>query len=412
MPDAPAPDDGAPDAKPNDDHRVALPPPPDEPAELIETPEALAAWVQRLDDCASVAIDTEANSMFVYRETTCILQITAAGESAIVDVLAVGSLAPLRDAMDRDDLEVIFHGGDYDITVLTRDHDFRFTQVFDTMIAATLLGDARVGLAALVEDHFGHVLNKKYQRADWGRRPLTPPQLDYLRRDTIYLPILRDHYRQRLEVADLVEEAEIEFRRLAGRQGQATVFDPERWRKVKGAGTLSGEGRAILHALWSWREGEAERRNLPPFKVLGPKTLLAVAQQPPRHVRKPHELRALGERDRRRHGRAVLETVREALDAADRGDIPAKAIREKPSPEETRQRKADRKVEDAIRAWRKVEAEARDVPNAVVLPNPAMAWMIRERPTSLETLAACPDIGPKRIARYGDALLDVLAKSS
>ena len=204
MPDAPAPDDGAPDAKPNDDHRVALPPPPDEPAELIETPEALAAWVQRLDDCASVAIDTEANSMFVYRETTCILQITAAGESAIVDVLAVGSLAPLRDAMDRDDLEVIFHGGDYDITVLTRDHDFRFTQVFDTMIAATLLGDVRVGLAALVEDHFGHVLNKKYQRADWGRRPLTPPQLDYLRRDTIYLPILRDHYRQRLEVADLV----------------------------------------------------------------------------------------------------------------------------------------------------------------------------------------------------------------
>ena len=404
-------DDAPAEPRPTDDHREPLPPPADEPAELIETPEALAAWVERVADCERVAIDTEANSMFVYREQTCILQITAGDASAIVDVLALGSLRSLRDAVDRDDLEIVFHGGDYDITVLTRDHDFRFTHVFDTMIAATLLGDTRVGLAALVEDHFGHVLNKKFQRADWGRRPLTDAQLDYLRRDTQYLPILRDHYTARLEEADLVEEAAIEFRRLATRQGRATEFDPDRWRKVKGAGALSGEGRAVMDALWRWREAVAEKRNLPPFKILGPKTLLALAQKPPRAARRPQDLRAMGERDRRRHGAGVLQTIRRALEDADRGKIPPKSIVPPRSAEERRQGKADRKLEDALRTWRKDEAARRDVPNVVVLPNPGMAWMIETRPRTLEALAACTDLGPKRLARYGEALLEIIDKA-
>jgi ribonuclease D len=404
--DAPA----EPPPRPTDEHREPLPPPPDEPAELIDTPEALARWVERIHECSSVAIDTEANSMFVYREQTCILQITAGGHSAIVDVLAVEDLSSLRAALDRDDLEVIFHGGDYDITVLTRDHDFRFVHVFDTMIAATLLGDTRVGLAALVEDHFGDTLNKKYQRADWGRRPLTEEQLDYLRRDTQYLPALRDHYQARLEEADLEEEAEIEFRRLATRQGRAASFDPERWRKIKGAAALGDQGRAVLSALFLWREEEAEKRNLPPFKVLAPRTLLALAQKPPVHAKQPHELRAMGERDRRRHGRGVLESLRRALEDARQGRVPPKSLAVALSPEEKRLQRAQRKTEDAIRAWRKTEAEARKVPNAVVLPNPAMVWLIEARPRSLAALAACPDIGPKRTARYGEKLVALAAK--
>ena len=394
--------------KPTDDHREALPPPAEEAAELIETLDALTAWTEDLHTLASVAVDTEANSMYVYRERTCILQITAGGRSAIVDVLAVGDLSPLRAALDRKDVEVILHGGDYDVTVLTRDHDFSFEHVFDTMIAATLLGDARVGLAALVEDHFEHKLNKKFQRADWGRRPLTPPQLDYLRRDTIYLPALHEHYLSRLREADLEEEAQIEFRRLAQRQGKPVVFDPERWRRIKGAAPLDGPGRAILSALFAWREEAAEKRDLPPFKILSPKTLLALAQQPPRHAQRPQDLRAMGERDRRRHGPAVLGVIREALKRADRGEVPPKRLQEKLTPEEARAVRENRKYEDAIRSWRKGEAERRKVPNVVVLPNPAMVWLIAERPHAVDELSACPDIGPKRSARYGEKLIELV----
>src|SRR5438552_17078067 len=111
------------------------------------------------------------------------------------------------------------HGGDYDISVLSRGHGFAFARVFDTMVAATLLGDEKVGLQALVEGAFGVHLSKKHQKADWGKRPFTAEQVDYLRSDTTHLLALHDLLAERLRAADLVEESEIEFRRLAARRG-------------------------------------------------------------------------------------------------------------------------------------------------------------------------------------------------
>ena len=394
--------------QPESPTREALPPPDEHDPAMVESLEALERLAEHVAACPLVAIDTEANSMFAYREQTCIMQVTAGDESAIIDVLAVEHLTPMREALDRDDVEIVFHGGDYDITVLTRDHDFRFDRVFDTMIAATLLGDDKVGLAALVEDHFGHALDKKYQRADWAKRPLTPPQLDYLRRDTMYLPTLRAHYGERLAAADLEEEAAIEFRRLAERQGQPSTFDPESWRRIKGARTLDARGRAILRELFLWREARAERRDVPPFKVLSPHVMVAMAAETKRHPRGPHDLRGVGDGLRRRFGRDFVKLVRRGLDAAERGEAPEKDARPKLSPEEVAEGRALRKREDAFKAWRRKEAARRDVPNAVVLPNPGLQWLIREQPTSLEALAACPDLGPKRVARYGARWLELL----
>ena len=390
--------------------RQLLPPPDEHDPLMIETGEALATFAEHVASCPLVAIDTEANSMFAYRETTCIMQVTAGDESAIIDVLAVGDLSPMRSAVDRDDVEVIFHGGDYDITVLSRDHDFAFEQVFDTMIAATLLGDEKVGLAALVEDHFGHVLDKKYQRADWAKRPLTPPQIDYLRRDTMYLPALRDHYVERLAEADLLEEAGIEFRRLAARRGKPGTFDPDGWRRIKGARKLDDQGRAILKEFYLWREARAERRDVPPFKVLSPHIMVSIAERTKRDPRGPNDLPALSDGLRRRFGRDFVKLVRRGLAAAERGEAPPKDDRPKLSPEEVKAGRELRKREDAFKDWRRTEARKRDVPNAVVLPNPALQWLVREQPTSVADLADCPDIGPKRTDRYGEAWIKLLTK--
>lgn len=392
--------------------RQALPPPEEHDPSIIESADDLHAFAAHVAECPRVAIDTEANSMFAYREQTCIMQVTAGGRSAIIDVLAVEDLAPMRDAIDRDDVEVVFHGGDYDITVLTRDHDFRFDRVFDTMIAATLLGDEKVGLAALVEDHFGYVLDKKYQRADWAKRPLTPPQLDYLRRDTMYLPALRDHYAERLAEAGIEEEAAIEFRRLATRRGTPTTFDPEAWRRIKGARKLDARGRAILKEFFLWREARAERRDVPPFKVLSPHIMVAIAERTQRAPRGPHDLPALSDGLRRRFGREFVKLVRRGFDALARGDAPPKDTRPKLSPEEVKAGRAQRKREDALKIWRRKEARARDVPNAVVLPNPGLQWLVQERPRSVDALADCPDLGPKRVARYGEAWIDLLSKNA
>ncbi len=383
-----------------------LPPPDEAPATLIETVADLEAFCVHVAAADAVALDTEANSMHAYRERTCIVQLTVGPHNAIVDVVAVEDLTPLREALDRD-VEIMLHGGDYDITVLTRDHDFRFHRVFDTMIAATLLSVEKVGLANLVEGHFGHQLDKRFQRADWARRPLSDEQLDYLQRDTIYLPALRRHLGDRLEDAGLTEVAGIEFARLARRRGTPLAFDEDAWRRIKGAAGLSGRGRAVLHALFLWREQAAERRDRPPFKVLSPHVMVGIAKNPPSNPKSPADIPLLGRRDRGRNGRAILRALQRGLEAARRGQVPEAKRAARLTSEEAAALKRARKRGDRLRLWRRDEAKRREVPNVVVLPNPALEWIAREEPRSTTDLEACVDIGPQRITQYGERYIAV-----
>jgi ribonuclease D len=377
------------------------------PFAWIDRGEDLVRFVAEVAGAVEVALDTEGNSLHAYRERTCVVQVTANGRTALLDALALGDLSPLLTLVDRPEVEVVFHGGDYDIAVLTRDHGFRFDRVFDTMIAATLLGVERVGLADLVEAQFGVRLEKKFQTADWARRPLPPEQLEYLRRDTIFLPGLRASLAGRLAAADLVEEAEIEFRRLAARRGRVAEFDPEGWRRLDGAARLDAPRRAVLAALFLWREREAERRDRPPFKVFRPDQLVRAAERPPRSVGQVLGLRWA--RDARA-AREILAAIEEGERAAREGRAPPPAATTPPSPEERARRTTRRRAEEAVKDWRRREAKRRGVPNLVVLPNPAVEWLLDARPTTAEELAAAPDIGPKRTARYAKEILEVLAR--
>ena len=377
--------------------------PPDDPAEWIDDRSAFENMCAELASLPIVAVDTESNSMHAYQERTCIVQITGGGRNTILDALALGDLSALGAALDRSELEVILHGGDYDITCLTRDHNFRFHRVFDTMIAATLLGIEKVGLANLVEAHFGVHLDKKHQRADWARRPLSAEQLDYLRRDTIYLPALREHLRARLAAEDLAEEADIEFARLARRRGSARQPDPEGWRRTKGAHELDGRGRAVLRRLHAWREIEAERRDLPPFKVIAPHKLIRLAGDSDAANRLP----GLSPGESSRHGASIVAAIERGAGDYAGGEVPPRRI----EPTLTAQQKSTQEIikrrDQALRAWRRTELQGRNVPSVVVLPNPAIAWLAENAPTAIEQLTDCPDIGAKRIARYGEEILAV-----
>lgn len=397
-----------PDAAPPPPPPPPLPEPPRGPVHQIEDAPALAAFARRLEGVPRLALDTESNSLFAYTERTCVVQISAGGLHAIVDALAVPDLSALGRVIAHDGVEVILHGGDYDVRVLSRDHGFTFGRVFDTMIAATLLGLERVGLADLVAQHFGVTLDKALQRADWGRRPLEAEHLEYLHCDTLYLEPLAAHLAVRLAEADLEEEAQIEFRRLATRQGQPAAPDPEGWRKAKGARDLDAEGRAVLAALWAWREDEARRIDRPPFKVVGPRELVALAQPSARRARDPGGLGGLPPALRRRHGRALVEVLAQGRAAAARGAAPPARSGPAPDADERRAERERRAREDVLRRWRQQAARERGVPNLVVLPNPALEWILERRPRTPDDLALCPDLGPKRIARYGEALLRLL----
>jgi ribonuclease D len=374
---------------------------------LVDTTEALAALARDLGGAGRLALDTEADSLHAFREKVCVVQVAAPGHEAIVDALAAGDLSPLRDLVAAGAVEVVFHGGDYDMGLLRRDHGFSFPRVFDTMVAATLLGEEQVGLAALLEKSGGVRLDKRFQKADWRRRPFSPEQVEYLRNDVAHLLALRESLGDRLREADLVEEAEIEFRRLAARSLPAPQDDPEGWRRVKGVERLSPIARTVFVRLFRWRDRLAGERDVPRFKVFPNEGLLGVAREGPLDRGALERLREVPLPVLRRHEADLLGAVHEGIAAFDAGDVapPPQAPRE---PRGGGEGRGAREREERLRRWRTEEAVRRRVPNVVVLPNAALESIVRDPPPDVAALAALEDVGPKRAARYGEAILRLL----
>jgi ribonuclease D len=244
---------------------------------LLDQPGSLGALLTALEAVDEVALDTEADNMYHYRTRVCLLQFLVGREVFLVDVLAPGlALQPLGQALEKKHL--IMHGSDFDLRLLHDLCDFRPTSIFDTMLAAQLLGRARFGLAALLEEHFGVALDKDGQKANWSRRPLTPKLLAYAALDVWHLPALRDILLRDLK--KLGRQAWIEqqcrAQLAAGAEGFAPPTDND-WR-IGRSERLRGAGLTVLHAIWHWREAQAERLDTPPFKVCGNALLLKIAE--------------------------------------------------------------------------------------------------------------------------------------
>ncbi|HSM92051.1 MAG TPA: ribonuclease D, partial [Anaeromyxobacteraceae bacterium] len=253
---------------------------------LVADPGAVAALAAALRAEPRVALDTESNSFHAYKERVCLIQVSVPGTDWIVDPIAT-DVAPLGEVLC-DGRETVFHGADYDVRCLKRDFGWALPNLFDTMVASRRLGVVGLGLSALVEARFGIRLSKAHQRSDWGRRPLSRDQLAYAALDTHYLLRLREALVGELEARGLLEDARAEFTRIAAARPHERVFDPEGWRRLKGAKGLDDPSRRVLRALWIARERRAEALGRPPFKVLGEQAMLEIA------VRRPDGAEALG----------------------------------------------------------------------------------------------------------------------
>ena len=256
---------------------------------LVADEDSLGALVRDLAPYPVVAIDTESNSLHAYRERVCLIQFSTPAADYIVDPIKLPGLEPLAPFFANPGQQKVFHAAEYDLICLRRDYRFECTNIFDTMSAARTLGWPQVGLAAILDTHFGVTLNKKYQRADWKRRPLTPEQLDYARLDTHYLAALRDRQLQDLTESGRLQEAHEEFERLTRLRGSLDNAGPDSaafWR-VSGARDLTPAQAAVLQALFAYREAQAERMDRPPFKVMGEATLMELARRAPQPRRRP-----------------------------------------------------------------------------------------------------------------------------
>ena len=244
---------------------------------MITSAAQLQSLIGEIAPHARIAIDTEADSLHCYREKLCLLQISDPADNFIVDPLANIDLAPLRDALA--EKEIVLHGADYDLRLLRRNLNFVPKTIFDTVIAARLVGLREFSYAALVKRYFDIELVKGSQKANWAQRPLSKKMEEYARNDTRYLLPLAERLEKELESRGRTDW----FGQSCQRALDQAAIDRERdldeaWR-ISGAGTLRGRAAAVLRELWNWRECEAEAADRPPFHILQNRELIFSAEK-------------------------------------------------------------------------------------------------------------------------------------
>jgi ribonuclease D len=242
---------------------------------VIDTNEKLATFLPVVRSAVWLAIDTEADSLHAYPEKVCLIQISTVDCDELVDPLAPIDLDPLLDALNAH--ELIFHAADYDLRLLRKHHEFTPSAIFDTMLAARLLGERQFGLSHLAEKFLGITLDKGSQKADWARRPLTEKMETYARNDTHHLKPLADRLTAELTAKKRLAWHQESCARLIVDCSQPFVPDPDSVWRIKGSTILDRAGLAVLRELWHWREREAIAANRPPFFVLPHETMIAIS---------------------------------------------------------------------------------------------------------------------------------------
>jgi ribonuclease D len=372
--------------------KSTLPPP-----RLIEDAASLAAILPHLSAEPALAVDTESNSLFVYRERVCLIQFSTPHRDYIIDPLRIPDLSRLAPIFANPQQQKIFHAAEYDLICLKRDYGFEFVNLFDTMVAARTLGWPQTGLAALLEAHFQVRTNKKLQRANWGKRPLTRELLDYARLDTHYLFALRNLLTKELIAAGRLEEAVEEFARLARLRLEPEASDPQAFWRITGTRDLTPRQANVLYELSLYRQQQAERANLPLFKIMSDETLIAIAQRSPTDESELRTVPGMTAGQMGRYAPGLLQAVQRGLSGQPLAR--PKVVQE---PEPVRERY------ERLRRWRRQTAQARGVESDVILPREALWELARRAPRSLDELSQIEHIGPWRRNTYGVEILNLL----
>jgi ribonuclease D len=372
---------------------------------VVDTADTLEQLLGELAGVHRLAVDTESNSLYAYRERVCLIQLSTDTHDYLVDPNGVKEAARfgrLGDFFADPAVEKVLHAAEYDVMSLQRDFDFTFANLFDTMIAARILGWERFGLGSILEERYGVHVNKRYQRANWGKRPLPDHLLRYAQLDTHYLLPLRDELHALLEAGGHLEEAVELFDEVLLARWSRPDFDPEGFWSINGARRLDKIGIAVLQELYLYRELQARRRDLPVFKILGDHILIALAKSQPASQNALRQIEGLSPVQIRRYGGGIVRAIRNGKEAPP----PPPSRRSRRFPREAAIRRSE-----ALHTWRKERAAQRGVPSDIVMPKDALRMLARKAPHTLGELSALNVLGPWRLKTYGAEVLRVIAEA-
>jgi ribonuclease D len=362
-----------------------------------------------LADCARasrIAVDTEADSFFSFREKVCLVQVTVLEHDYLLDPLAGLDLRPFGAVLADPAVTKIFHDGEFDILILKREYGFEFRNLFDTRIAEAALGVEAPGLAAVLRTRFGIELDKSMQRSDWSARPLSERQVSYARLDTRFLAALMDAQAPELAARERLMILEGECARLERIVPASNAFNADDYVKLKGARTLDPHGQRRLRELFAERQRVAEEVDLPLFKVLGNESLVEIARVDPRSESDLARVPAVSPKQARR----LWDAVAKALDRAeDLGPI-TQPPRPSPKDGEPQFDELEYELHERLKQWRRTRAEQLGLDSALVINRHVLARLAQRKPVDDAALVATEGLLGWQVNLFGPELLDVVRR--
>lgn len=370
-------------------------------AEYLDQSSEVDRVLDQISDITELALDTEGASFHRFLDRIYLLQLSTRDRSAIIDPLPIGTPQKLGNLLQDPKVEVVFHDADYDLRLLHQDYGWHVTKIFDTRVAAQLLGIKSFGLAALLEQYFDVKLDKKHQRADWSMRPLTQDMLEYAAQDTRFLLQLRDHMKGELERRGRWHWAEEEFARLEGTRWEAEE-SMEGFLRLKGARDLTRRELAVLREVANWRDTVAAQLDRATFRVMGNEVLFELARRAPRSVSELGAIKGMPKGMIERGGGDIVASVRRGMEAPE-AELPK-------FPRGQRWNK-DRDFDDRVGRLKAVRDEAAtrlELDPGVLCSRERLENVARSGAKTIEDLATVPDLRRWQIEEMGSGFVQVL----
>lgn len=349
----------------------------------------------------TIAVDLEADSMFHFKEKVCLIQIASKNLTVVIDPLKINDLSPLIPAFANPVIRKIFHGSDYDVRSLHRDHLIEVNNLFDTELASRFLGIPETGLGAVLGNRFGVQLDKSYQKKDWSMRPLPPEMIEYGASDVAYL----------LPLADLLDSELTEKKRVEWVEEECDLLSrvrvPEQngnplFLRVKGAGRLDRRSLGVLEPLLEMRRDIAEKKDKPLFKILSNASLLTISKLRPVNIDALKECRVFSPKQTKIFGKEILETVEKAM------AIPEKDLVAYPRKKKHIVKPGIPKIAQEIKDWRDSVANDLGLEPSILFNKALLTAIAIKKPETLDDFEGVKGIKKWQIKEFGNQIIDIL----
>jgi len=343
--------------------------------EVIETTEKLEAFMGKLSAAKWLALDTEFLREKTYYAKLCLIQIEADGHRACVDPLSIDDLSSLTDVLNDPEITIVLHAAHQDMEILLQLSGKTPTPVFDTQVAAAVLGlGDTMAYARLVEQMLGVAIDKSQVRTDWSRRPLKEAQLKYAIDDVRYLAQIYPMMLEKLESQNRLEWLDKDFAKASDPETYA-INANQRWKKIRGNQVLKRPQLAILRELAAWRENLAEKKDLPRKWIIGDDILIDLARQNPKNSQEIGQIRGINADRTKKYHQTWLELLKKGAESPE-SEWPELPRSKKPTPTQNG-------VIDLLMLVIQIEAKKQGITPAVIAGRKQVANMIQSGNTKL-----------------------------